>query len=60
MKFEIIIENLNQILKEKNPKKFDTSWIEINATSVYQYICENIRTENNDVDWDKVTSAKPA
>jgi hypothetical protein len=56
MKFEIIIEDLNQILKEKKPEKFDTSWIEINATSVYQYVCENIRTENNDVDWDKVTS----
>jgi hypothetical protein len=56
MEFEIAIKNLNQILKEKKPIKFDSSWIEANAVSIYQYICENIRTENNDVDWDKVTS----
>ena len=56
MEFRMVIKNLNQILKEKKPVKFDVSWIEVNAGGVYQYICENIRTENNDVDWDKITS----
>src|ERR1035437_6846136 len=56
MEFGIAIKNLNQLLKEKQPKEFDSSWIEINAINIYQYICENIRTESNDVDWDIVTS----
>jgi hypothetical protein len=56
MEFEFAIKDLNRALKEKKPIKFDKSWIETNAANVYQYICENIRTENNDVDWDKITS----
>jgi hypothetical protein len=56
MEFGIAIKNLNQLLKEKKPVKFDSSWIETNATQIHAYICKNIRTENNDVDWDKVTS----
>ena len=57
MEFGIAIKNLNQLLKEKQPKEFDSSWIEENTIDIYQYICENIRTENDDVDWDKVTSS---
>jgi hypothetical protein len=56
MELKIVIKNLNQILKEKKPVKFDSNWIETNALKDYEYICKNIQTENNDVDWDKVTS----
>lgn len=56
MEFGVVIKSLNQTLKEKKPIKIDSFWIETNAITVYQYICKNIRTENNAVDWDKVTS----
>lgn len=55
MNFGTSIQNLNEILKEKKPVKFDTLWIKTNAANIYQYICENIRNENNDVDWDRIT-----
>ena len=50
-----IVKNLNDILKERKPIKFDKFWIKTNVENVYQYICENVRTENNEVDWDRIT-----
>ncbi len=37
MEFGIAIKNLNQILKEKKPVKFNSSWIEANALSIYKF-----------------------
>jgi len=54
--FDTAIRLLNQLLKKMQPQEFGTSWIKANSIGVYQYICENIRTEYDDVDWDKVTS----
>lgn len=55
MEFDTAIKDLNKLLKEKRPMKFSSSWIKTNATNIYQYICKNVRTENDDIDWDKVT-----
>ena len=57
MEFDIAIKCLNKLLKEKQPKEFSSSWIKINAKTLYQYIHKNIITENNDIDWDRVTSS---
>lgn len=57
MTFDVIIKILNDTLSEKNPSKISSSWILQNAPRVYRYINKNIRTENGDIDWDKVTSS---
>jgi hypothetical protein len=57
MDFDIAIKNLNQTLQEKRPSSFSPSWVLQNTPKVYRYINKNIRTENNDLDWDKVTSS---
>ena len=57
MDFQTAIKNLNNLLKAKQPKEFSCSWIKANEKSIYRYICKNIKTENGDVDWDKVTSS---
>jgi hypothetical protein len=55
MTFSRHIETLNVILSEKQPVSFNPSWILKNASSTYQYIQKNIRTEANQIDWDAVT-----
>ena len=57
MTFDSIIKILNDTLSEKNPSKISSSWILQNAPRAYRYINKNIRTENDDIDWDRVTSS---
>jgi hypothetical protein len=57
MDFERAIKILNDILTKKNPSKISSSWILQNSPRAYRYINKNIRTENGDIDWDKVTSS---
>lgn len=57
MTFDVIIKILNDTLSEKNPSKFSSSWILQNAPHVYRYINKNVRTENDDIDWDRITSS---
>ncbi|MFA6585542.1 MAG: hypothetical protein WCS86_00045 [Candidatus Paceibacterota bacterium] len=57
MKFEFIVKLLNKKLEKGNPKIINPSWILKNTPNVYSYIQKNIRTENNDIDWDKVTTS---
>jgi hypothetical protein len=56
MDFRTAIKILNKSLKEKQPKEFSSSWIINNTPDVYRYIWKNVRTENDAIDWDKVTS----
>ncbi len=56
MEFDIAIKSLNEILREKQPKEFNGLWIKTNATNAYKYLSKNIKTENDDIDWDRVTS----
>jgi len=56
MNFRTAIKILNKSLKEKQPKEFSCSWILKNEPGVYRYIWKNIRTENNTIDWDRITS----
>ena len=55
MDFRSAIKILNTSLKEQPPKEFSCSWILKNNPSVYRYICKNVRTENNTIDWDRIT-----
>ena len=56
-KVDLAIRRLNQLLEERQPKQFSCTWIVNNAPSIYQYIWKYVRTENGDVDWDRVTSS---
>lgn len=55
--FNVAIKTLNKILKQEQPKTFSSSWICKNSQPAYNYFRLNLRTENNDVDWDTVTQA---
>jgi len=51
-----IIEELNKTIREKQPQKISSSWIVQHAPRAYRYIHKNIRTETDEIDWDRVTS----
>lgn len=57
MTFEEAIKILNKNLRKENPKTFSSSWIFKNTPSAYRYFYKNVRTENDDVDWDRVTGS---
>jgi len=56
MKFETVIEILNESLKQKQPLKITSTWVVKNTPQAYRYIQKNIRTETGSIDWDRVTS----
>jgi len=55
--FSDILEELNNIINEIQPEKICSSWIVHNVPRAYRYIHKNIRTENDEIDWDRVTSS---
>jgi len=55
MDFKEGVTILNTTLSKKEPRIFNSSWILKNAPRVYSFISKNVRTENNEIDWDKVT-----
>lgn len=55
MTFRCHIKILNRALSEKRPLSFNPSWVVQNTPNTYQYFRKNLRTENNDIDWDRVT-----
>lgn len=56
MDLTCIIKELNKIIREKQPKKISSSWIVQHVPRAYRYIHKNVRTENDEIDWDKITS----
>jgi hypothetical protein len=55
--FDTAVKILNTELKKKKPAQFSSSWILENVPQVYRYTYKNLRTENEDIDWDRVTSS---
>ncbi len=56
MNFNEAIKILKNCLKDKQPKTFSSTWILTETPHVYRYLWKNVRTENDDVNWDKVTA----
>ncbi len=56
MNLDCIIEELNKTIHEKQPKEISSSWIVKHVPRAYRYIHKNIRNENDEIDWDRVTS----
>lgn len=55
MDFKEVIKILEAVLSKKDPSIFNSSWVLNNASKVYRFIWKNIRTQNGDINWDKVT-----
>jgi hypothetical protein len=55
MDYDFAIKFTNNLLKEKRPDKFNSSWIRKNAPAVYRFIQQYLRTENGGIDWDRFT-----
>jgi len=57
MDFDCAVKTINQLLREKRPDSFNSSWIRKHAPNVYQFIQKNVRAEIGGIDWDRVTRA---
>ncbi len=57
MDFDKSIVILNQLLSDKNPEAFNSSWILKHAPNVYRFFHKHIRAEIGGIDWDRVTYA---
>lgn len=55
MDLDHIIESLNKTIHEKQPREISSSWIMRHVPHAYRYIQKNVRTETNEIDWDRVT-----
>jgi hypothetical protein len=57
MDFEVMIQNLNEVLTSQEPQTFCSSWILKHAPGCYRFIRKAVRTDWGAVDWDRVTRA---
>lgn len=57
MDFDYAVKTINKLLTEKRPVTFNSTWIQINAPKIYQFIQKNVRAEIGGIDWDRVTRA---
>jgi hypothetical protein len=57
MDFESVIKTINTLLTEERPRKFNSSWIRINAPHIYRFVQKRIRIETGGIDWDLITRA---
>ena len=48
------IKYLNSLLKKKKPHILRSSWILEHSPAIYRFIVKNVRTETDDINWDKV------
>jgi len=55
MDFDLVVKTINELLIEKRPDTFNSSWIQKHAPHVYRFIRKNVRTEMGGIDWDRVT-----
>jgi uncharacterized membrane-anchored protein YjiN (DUF445 family) len=57
MNFSSAVKTINKLLRTIQPPTFNSSWILHNAPHVYRFIQKNIRTETDNIDWDRITRA---
>ncbi len=57
MDFDSAVKIINDLLTEKRPDTFNSSWILRHAPDVYRFIKKNVRAEIGGIDWDRVTRA---
>ena len=59
MNFWEHIKLLKRKLREHDPPEFSSLWLSRYAPTTYRFICKNVRTEIDEIDWDRVTVALP-
>ena len=57
MDFDCAVKIINELLIERRPDTFNSSWILRYAPRVYWFIQRNVRADVSGIDWDKVTRA---
>jgi hypothetical protein len=57
MDFESAVRTINNLLMEKQPETFNSSWVQKYAPRIYQFVQKEIRTETGGIDWDRITRA---
>ncbi len=57
MDLSSVTKELNDLFSKKQPPKITRSWIHQNAPHIYRFIWKNIRTETDDIDWDKIVGS---
>lgn len=58
MNFDIAVNTVSALLEKEKPKQFSSSWV-LSRTppATYHFVRKNLRTENDDIDWDSFTVA---
>ena len=59
MNFREHITLLRRTLREHDPPEFSSTWLVRYAPAAYRFISKNVRTEIDQIDWDRVTVALP-
>ena len=59
MNFREHITLLKRTLREHDPPEFSSTWLLKYAPTTYRFISKNLRTEIDQIDWDRVTVALP-
>lgn len=57
MDFDFAVKIINELLIEKRPDRFNSSWIKKHSPHVYRFIRQNVRSDTGGIDWDRVTRA---
>ena len=57
MDFDCAVKTINELMIEKRPDRFNSSWIQKHSPDVYRFIRQNVRSEIGGIDWDRVTRA---
>lgn len=55
--FDTAVNTVNTLLEKEKPRQFSSSWILSRTPAVYHFVRKNLRTENDDIDWDSFTIA---
>jgi hypothetical protein len=57
MDFNRMVQTVNKLLSKECPETFNSAWIFKRAPGCYRFIRKNVRTDFDEVDWDRVTCA---
>jgi hypothetical protein len=57
MDFNSAVMTINELLLEKRPDTFNSSWIRKYAPHVYRFVQKKVRAEIGGIDWDRFTRA---
>jgi hypothetical protein len=55
MDFDHAVKTMNELLIEKRPDAFNSSWIRNHAPHAYRFIQRNVRVADGGIDWDRIT-----